>query len=214
MFVLGGLRQKTVVESQRGIPYLKDIKHVGKFFRSHNTEVRESELIVFLRPEVITPYSCGSIRDQAAAASAGEQLDAIPYAESVPTSPYCQDHNCPNHHPRPRINGGAPSTETNHIVPLGHPVEIIDVPHANNTPGSTERTGSNERLGSDEHAAVKSSQDSVAGVGSTIRVVSDQAGNQREPSVTRKSNHTIVIDGGYHPPVYVDTRAINLGSNQ
>ena len=40
MFVLGGLRQKTLVESIRGVPWLKDLKHVGKLFRAHDTEIR------------------------------------------------------------------------------------------------------------------------------------------------------------------------------
>jgi general secretion pathway protein D len=109
MFVLGGLRQKESIESVRGIPYLKDMKFVGKLFRSHSTSVRESELIVFLRPEVITPYSCGTPRGQVAASVTRQQLDAIPHAEMGPTIPCCRDPLCPNHHPRPRINGGSQS---------------------------------------------------------------------------------------------------------
>ena len=34
MFVLGGLRQKNVTETIRGIPFLKDVKYVGRLFRS------------------------------------------------------------------------------------------------------------------------------------------------------------------------------------
>lgn len=111
MFVLGGLRQKSIVESVRGIPYLKDIKHVGKLFRSHDTEVRESELIVFLRPEIITPFFPGDPRQQVAGRVAGQQLDAIPHAAPYPQTPCCKDPYCPHHHPRPRINGGSCSLD-------------------------------------------------------------------------------------------------------
>ncbi|TWU56563.1 Type II secretion system protein D precursor [Rubripirellula tenax] len=106
-FVLGGLRQKSIVESQRGVPYLRDIKYIGGLFRSHDTEVRESELIVFLKPEIITPYDKGSPRQQMAACVANTQLDLIPHADVCPQTPCCKDPHCPNHHPRPRINGGS-----------------------------------------------------------------------------------------------------------
>ncbi len=111
MFVLGGLRQKSIVETVRGVPCLKDIKFIGKLFQSHDTEIRESELIVFLTPEVITPYSPGTLRQQHAACLGREQLDAIPHAETVPATPCCKDPNCPNHYPHPRLNGGSRSLE-------------------------------------------------------------------------------------------------------
>ncbi|TWU49217.1 type II secretion system protein GspD [Rubripirellula reticaptiva] len=107
MFVLGGLRQKSIVESNRGIPFLRDLKYVGGLFRSHDTEVRESELIVFLKPEIVTPYFTGTPREQRAAQVTECQLDQIPYAEACPQSPYCRDTRCPNHHPRPRLNAGS-----------------------------------------------------------------------------------------------------------
>lgn len=110
-FALGGLRQKSIVETIRGVPGLRDIKFIGKLFRSHDTEIRESELIVFIKPEVVTPYFGGKPREQVAACMAGETLDAIPHATQTPLTPCCKDPNCPNHHPRPRINGGSRSLE-------------------------------------------------------------------------------------------------------
>ncbi|WP_039963006.1 type II secretion system protein GspD [Rhodopirellula europaea] len=106
MFTLGGLRQKRIIEGTSGVPYLRDLKYVGKLFRSHSTEVRESELIVFLKPEIISPYDHGNERSRQAMCVANRQLDAIPYASVCPQTPHCYDKNCPNHHPRPRINGG------------------------------------------------------------------------------------------------------------
>lgn len=106
MFTLGGLRQKRIIEGTSGVPYLRDLKYVGKLFRSHSTEVRESELIVFLKPEIISPYDHGNERSRQAMCVANRQLDEIPYASVCPQTPYCYDKNCPNHHPRPRVNGG------------------------------------------------------------------------------------------------------------
>ncbi|TWT93588.1 secretin N-terminal domain-containing protein [Neorhodopirellula pilleata] len=107
MFVLGGLRQKTINETVGGVPWLRDIKYVGKLFQNHTTEVRESELIVFLKPELICPTYHGTPREQIAYRVAGNQLDSIPYASCCPQSPKCCDPKCPNHHPRCRINEGS-----------------------------------------------------------------------------------------------------------
>ena len=109
IFVLGGLRQKSIVETVRGIPYLKDIKYVGKLFRSHDTDIRESELIVFLKPEIVYPCTATKPRERAASVVAEQQLNRIPHAEDAPWTPCCKDPNCPHHHPRPRINGGSDS---------------------------------------------------------------------------------------------------------
>lgn len=107
MFVLGGLRQKDITETVNGVPFLRDIKFIGKLFQSHNTLVRESELIVFLKPEIVTPYFDGDPRQQRAACVANSQLDQIPYADFRPQTPCCSDPYCPNHNPRPRLNGGS-----------------------------------------------------------------------------------------------------------
>ena len=106
-FVIGGLRQKSVIESVRGVPFLKDRKYIGKWFRSHDTEIRESELIVFLRPELITPHYSGNPREIEASRVINEEIDAIPHAQTCPMTPCCQDPHCPNHHPRIKVNGGS-----------------------------------------------------------------------------------------------------------
>ena len=131
MFVLGGLRQKSVIESVRGVPYLRDIKFLGKLFRGHSTEIRESELIVFLRPELITPYYAGHPREQMAACVASDQLDRIPHAQSTSIIPCCKDPLCPNHHPRPRANLGSYSVGMmggygmqTHTIVTDQPVDV------------------------------------------------------------------------------------------
>lgn len=107
MFVLGGLRQKRLVENVRGIPLLKDLKYVGRLFRGHSTEIRESELVVFLKPEIV--HGCQTVlpRERRAYEVGNEILNRIPYAEDLPQTPCCCDPSCPNHHPTPRINPGS-----------------------------------------------------------------------------------------------------------
>ncbi len=111
MFVLGGLRNKSVVETVRGVPVLRDIRLIGKLFRSHDTEIRESELIVFLKPEIVFPNSLGTPRQGQAACITQHQLGGIAHADLRPMTPCCVDPNCPNHHPEPRINGGSRGLE-------------------------------------------------------------------------------------------------------
>ncbi|WP_160168427.1 secretin N-terminal domain-containing protein [Novipirellula maiorica] len=107
LFAMGGLRQKNITETVRGVPYLKDVKFIGRLFRSMNSEVRESELIVFLKPEIISPYAAGTLRENQAACVANAQLDQIPYASVCPNTPNCRNPECPNHCPRARVNGGS-----------------------------------------------------------------------------------------------------------
>ena len=111
LFVLGGLRQKNITEVVRGVPYLKEMKYLGKLFRSHETEVRESELIVFLKPELVTPYTVGKPREERAGCVSNSQLDRIPYASCYSQLCDCENPYCPNHHPRRRINGGSAELE-------------------------------------------------------------------------------------------------------
>lgn len=115
--VIGGLRQKTAVETVRGIPGLMDWKYIGRFFRSHNTEMRESELIVFLQPEIVDFQSTGLPREQIAVDHQKIQLGRIPTSCLGPGVPDCRDPNCPYHHPRCRPNCGLPDEGL--VYPLG-----------------------------------------------------------------------------------------------
>ncbi|MEZ6081119.1 MAG: hypothetical protein R3C56_37280 [Pirellulaceae bacterium] len=42
-----------MVETVKGIPGLMKVKYLGALFRMHDTDVRESELLVFIMPEII-----------------------------------------------------------------------------------------------------------------------------------------------------------------
>lgn len=106
--VIGGLRQKSEVETVSGIPYLMHWKHFGKFFRAHATTIVESELVVFIKPEIVYPNTLGDPHDEAAANVTVSTLEQLPLAQDGPFIPYCHDPNCPYHHPRPRGVVGVP----------------------------------------------------------------------------------------------------------
>ncbi len=79
--VIGGLRQRSDTGDFNGIPYLKDVRFIGPLFRSRNTTVRESELIVFLMPEIVGYDEAPSHREQLAQDTVNCRLDRIPMAE-------------------------------------------------------------------------------------------------------------------------------------
>ncbi|MFN3152384.1 secretin N-terminal domain-containing protein [Bremerella sp.] len=85
VLVIGGLRQRVDISNDNGIPYLKDIKYVGKLFRYRQTQVRESELVVFLRTEILPCPAAGvSCRHTDAYEEGFTKLDAIPQASQFP----------------------------------------------------------------------------------------------------------------------------------
>lgn len=87
--VIGGLRQRQEITDTNGVPFLKDIKYVGALFRSRHTTIRESELVVFLRPEIVTVFDCGLPREQAAREVSRHMLGGVPTANS-PLNPFPQ----------------------------------------------------------------------------------------------------------------------------
>jgi general secretion pathway protein D len=86
--VIGGLRERRDIGDFNGVPYLKDIKGLGRLFRSRDTDVRESELVVFISPEIISYGDEPTLRQQMAADTIRCRLDQIPEAEGCP--PCCR----------------------------------------------------------------------------------------------------------------------------
>jgi MSHA biogenesis protein MshL len=58
--VLGGLMQDTVQKDTQGVPVLSKLPYIGKIFESNNDKTTKSELVIFLRPTVITHASLES----------------------------------------------------------------------------------------------------------------------------------------------------------
>jgi len=86
--VIGGLRTRSDVGEFNGIPYLKDLKVVGRLFRSRDTDVREGELVVFLSPEIIGYDDRPNCRQRLAEETVRCRLEQIPQAEGCP--PCCR----------------------------------------------------------------------------------------------------------------------------
>lgn len=132
-FVIGGLRQRTEVGAFTGVPYLMNMKfcHVdfGKLFRARDTNVRESELIVFLRPEIVTPFDCGRERENDALTVGNNLLESIPQA-SVFTGPFCSETNLgTNAGDEPLQGDGVPATTPQPAYGTGlPPAEVIPTP--------------------------------------------------------------------------------------
>jgi general secretion pathway protein D len=90
--VIGGLRQRGDVGDFNGVPYLKDLKLVGRLFRSRDTTVSESELVVFITPEIINYDEELNCREQLASDTINCRLAQIPQAEGCP--PCCRRLPC------------------------------------------------------------------------------------------------------------------------
>ena len=58
-FLIGGLLDKSITDSFQKIPFLGDIPILGKFFQSESKTKNDTELIVIVTPEIITPYHAG-----------------------------------------------------------------------------------------------------------------------------------------------------------
>lgn len=52
--VLGGLIRNSVTDGRSGVPFLKDIPAIGELFSSTNNSKRRTELLIFLKPRVVT----------------------------------------------------------------------------------------------------------------------------------------------------------------
>lgn len=87
--VIGGLRQRFDTGSFSGVPLLKDIKYIGPLFRARDTNVRESELIVFIQPEIIGYDHPLNYRECLASETVNCRLNSVPVAEGCPAPRNC-----------------------------------------------------------------------------------------------------------------------------
>lgn len=76
--VLGGLRQRTRTAEQNGIPGLKNIPYVGKLFRWERQTARESELLVFITPELVCYDYAGTPRENCIGETLTQELEQTP----------------------------------------------------------------------------------------------------------------------------------------
>jgi general secretion pathway protein D len=81
--VLGGLMTDRVTHTIKGIPLLKDLPLIGWAFRSKDTQREKTELLVFLRPQVVrTPVESQMLTEEQQ-----QQLKELPKIPASPTGP-------------------------------------------------------------------------------------------------------------------------------
>ncbi|MDA1055207.1 MAG: hypothetical protein O3C40_32700 [Planctomycetota bacterium] len=119
--VIGGLVRRNEIETEMGVPGLMNWKHFGRFFRNHNTTVTESELVVFIRAEVVDTGFQGDARDLMAHSAVNDLLEQIPFATPDPVIASCRDPYCPYHNPRPRFTGDYEGMKPTHGYEYYHP---------------------------------------------------------------------------------------------
>ncbi|HBE72088.1 MAG TPA: hypothetical protein DDW52_28455 [Planctomycetaceae bacterium] len=76
--VLGGLRQRSRIVEKAGIPGLRKLPYLGTLFRYNRSTARESELVVFITPEILTPDYIGTGRELCIAEKIAMEADLTP----------------------------------------------------------------------------------------------------------------------------------------
>jgi hypothetical protein len=120
---IGGLRQRIDIGEFNGVPYLKDLRGVGRFFRSRDVDVRESELLVFIMPEIVSYCDEPNIRQKEAVETVECRLDNVPEPEGCP--PCCRRlpygmYDAPMYMPAGEPQFGPAPEATS--IPAGEPV--------------------------------------------------------------------------------------------
>ena len=59
-FIIGGLLDRSLTNTFNKIPFIGDVPILGKFFQSQSTTKSNTELIVIVTPEVVTPMPAGT----------------------------------------------------------------------------------------------------------------------------------------------------------
>jgi pilus assembly protein CpaC len=59
-FIIGGLLDKTLTDTFGKIPFIGDIPIIGKLFQSSSKTKNDTELIVMVTPEIVSPLSAGT----------------------------------------------------------------------------------------------------------------------------------------------------------
>jgi len=120
--VIGGLRERRDVGDFRGIPYLMDMRYLGKLFRYRKTDIRESELVLFISPEIISPADPVDSREQRIIDTVGCRLNQIPAGEGCVSPPCaCQPMGQPfdlSSAPMVELPRRLPSTGAQPMIPI------------------------------------------------------------------------------------------------
>lgn len=67
--VIGGIYQSDAIDSEQGIPWVKDIPILGRLFKKTSRDVKKNELLIFLTPRILS--------DKIGGAEAKKELDEV-----------------------------------------------------------------------------------------------------------------------------------------
>ena len=76
--VLGGLRQRTRIVNRSDIPLLGKVPYLGHLFRQRSASARESELLVFITPQIVMPDYIGTQRENCVGRTLQVEVDQTP----------------------------------------------------------------------------------------------------------------------------------------
>lgn len=76
--VLGGLRQRTRISEHSAIPLIGEIPYLGKLFRHRSDSTRESELLVFITPQIVMDACTGTAREHCVNQFLQAEIDQTP----------------------------------------------------------------------------------------------------------------------------------------
>ena len=76
--VLGGLRQRTRILNRSSIPLIGKVPYVGHLFRNRSASARESELLVFITPQIVQPDYLGTQRENCIGRELQKEIDLTP----------------------------------------------------------------------------------------------------------------------------------------
>lgn len=84
--VIGGLTRNETQESERGIPFLKDIPLLGNLFKYSRKSVVKKDLVIFVTPRIIRNYIGNVDLSQAPQAAPAAQPAALPAPVAQPVA--------------------------------------------------------------------------------------------------------------------------------
>jgi general secretion pathway protein D len=206
--VIGGLRQRSDVGTYNGIPYLKDLHVVGRLFRSRDTDVRESELVVFVMPEIVGYSDDPTCRQKLADETIRCRLDQIPEGEGCPP--------CCRRLPPEAVEGPMPTPAGAEELPIGQPVPMNGNETSNAKPHDITSLKYSDSLEPLSAANIPSSefQFGRAGQNEQVRALVAEGKLRRLPLVTKADLQVVTTSDLFAAPPAAKADLAPMGSDQ
>ncbi|MCL2102131.1 MAG: type II and III secretion system protein, partial [Fibromonadales bacterium] len=77
--VIGGLTKNDEMETETGIPFLKDIPILGYLFKHTRKEITKKDLVIFVTPRIVRNYLSGAPVAKAVSAPTATSVESVDY---------------------------------------------------------------------------------------------------------------------------------------